>query len=135
MNNFAVTVWRSIFYIIKKYGKLVNASTLQIHHVYSTLKRRGNERFWSMFKLVGFMININSFVPKVRRNQAYWCSNLPDKNTMYGLTCSKAAMETAQKCVKPVQSQQWRCRSGVLIDNFQQISHMILVFPLLTLTK
>ena len=47
--------------------------------------------------------------------------------------CSKSPIETAEQCVKSVQSH-WR-RSGVFIVNFEQILHIALVFPILTMNK
>ena len=47
-------------------------------------------------------------------------------------TCSKSTMETPEQCVKSVQSS---VRSGVFIVNFEQISHIVLVFPLPTLSR
>ena len=52
-------------------------------------------------------------------------------------TCSNSTMETPELQVKSVQKQQQRYSSfsGVFIVNFDQISHILLVFPLLTLNK
>ena len=36
--------------------------------------------------------------------------------------------------IKTIERHHWRC-SGLFIVNFEQISHIILVFPLLTLDK
>ena len=51
---------------------------------------------------------------------------------------SESIMET-QQYVKSVQSLQLRhqneARPGVFIDNFEHISHIVLVLPLLTLKK
>ena len=54
-------------------------------------------------------------------------------------TCSKVKMETLEQCVKSVQNWQqtpegshWH-RSGVV--NFEQISHIFLVVPLMILNK
>ena len=44
-------------------------------------------------------------------------------------SCSKLAIETLEQGVK-----HW-CRSGVFIVNFDQISHLALVFLLLTLSR
>ena len=41
--------------------------------------------------------------------------------------CSKLTIKTPERC-------QWR-RSGLFIVNFEQISHLFLLFPLLTLNK
>ena len=49
------------------------------------------------------------------------------------ITCSKLTIETLEQGVKYVQSQ-WR-RSGVFIVNFEHISHLVLVFLLLTLGR
>ena len=46
------------------------------------------------------------------------------------LTCSKLTIETLEQGVK--KWRQWR-RSGVFIVNFEHISHLVLVFLLLTL--
>ena len=46
-------------------------------------------------------------------------------------TCSKLTIETLEQRVKYVQ-RRWR-RSGMFIVNFEQISHLALVFLLLTL--
>ena len=48
-------------------------------------------------------------------------------------TCSKLATETLEQIMKYDQSS-WR-RSGVFIVNFEHISHLVLVFPLLTLSR
>ena len=48
--------------------------------------------------------------------------------TQPAITCSKLAIETLEQGVK------WR-RSGVLIVNFEHISHLVLMFILLTLSK
>ena len=47
-------------------------------------------------------------------------------------TCSRLTIETVEQGVKYVQSLQWR-GSGVFIVNFEHISHLALVFLLLTL--
>ena len=47
------------------------------------------------------------------------------------ITCSKLTIETLEQGVKYVQ---W-CRSGVFIVNFEHISHLVLVFLLLTLSR
>ena len=57
-------------------------------------------------------------------------------------TWSKSTIETPEQCVmyeicsklKTTERHHWR-RSVVFIVNFEQISHIILVFPLLTLNK
>ena len=93
--------WKWIFCcncLLKKYGKQINESTLQTHHVYSTLKRGENERFWSIFRFVGFGINSNSFVPRLRSNQSYWYSTLADNVKSQHLL---------------VQSQQWKHHKNV----------------------
>ena len=41
--------------------------------------------------------------------------------------CSKLTIKTPEQCQ--------RCRSGVLIDNFEHVSHLALVFLLLTLNR
>ena len=56
------------------------------------------------------------------------------------VTCSKLAKETLEeseicsKLIKTPERRQWR-RSGVFIVNFEQISHLVLVFLLLTLNS
>ena len=50
-------------------------------------------------------------------------------------TCSKLATEALEQGVKYVQRhmrRQWRS-SGAFIVNFEHVSHLVLVFPLLTL--
>ena len=42
--------------------------------------------------------------------------------------CSKLMIKTPER-------RQWRPCSGVFIVNFEQVSHIVLVFPLLTLSK
>ena len=51
------------------------------------------------------------------------------------LTCSKLTMEIG-KCVifKIPEQRQWR-RADIFIFNFEQMSHIVLVFSLLTLNK
>ena len=44
-------------------------------------------------------------------------------------------METPEQCLWFVQSYVRDIRSGVFIVNFEQISNIVLVFPLLTLNK
>ena len=48
-------------------------------------------------------------------------------------TCSKSTIETVEKGIKHVQSH--RRRSGNFIVNFEHISHLYLVFLLLSLNK
>ena len=43
-------------------------------------------------------------------------------------------METLEQCVKYAQWYQWRS-SGFFIIDFEQISHTVLLFSLLTLSK
>ena len=56
------------------------------------------------------------------------------------LTCSKFLMETlvcgicSKLTIKTPKQLQW-CRCGFFIVNFEQISHIVLVFPLLTKNK
>ena len=52
--------------------------------------------------------------------------------TQPAFTCLKLTTETLEEGVKYVQS--W-CRSGVFIINFEHISHLVLVFLLLNLSK
>ena len=47
-------------------------------------------------------------------------------------TCSKLIIETLEEGVKYVQLCHWR-RSSIFIVNFEHISHLVLVFLLLTL--
>ena len=47
------------------------------------------------------------------------------------ITCSKLTIETLEQGVKYVQI----CRSGVIIANFEHISHLVLLFLLLTLSR
>ena len=42
--------------------------------------------------------------------------------------------EIYSKLTRKTPESQW-CRSGVFIVNFEKISHIVLVFPLLTLNK
>ena len=49
-------------------------------------------------------------------------------------TCSKLTKETLEQSVKYVRTQQWR-RSGIFIVNFEHISHLVVVFILLTLSR
>ena len=51
--------------------------------------------------------------------------------TQSAITCSKLTIETLERGMKYVQS----CLSGVFIVNFKYISHLILVFLLLTLSR
>ena len=48
-------------------------------------------------------------------------------------TCSNSTIETIEKGVKYIQ-RQWD-RLGVFIVNFEHISHLVLVFLLLTLSR
>ena len=50
------------------------------------------------------------------------------------LLCSKLTIETLEQSVKYVQGCQWR-GSDVFIVNFEHISHLVLVFLLLTLSR
>ena len=54
--------------------------------------------------------------------------------TQSAIAYSKLTIETLEQGVKYVQSYQWHC-SGVFIVNFDHISHLVLVFLLLTLSK
>ena len=54
---------------------------------------------------------------------------LPQNNSQLPFTCSTSTIETLEKGVKFVH------RSGVFIDNFEHISQLLLVFPLLILNK
>ena len=49
-------------------------------------------------------------------------------------TCSKLTIETLELGVKYFQSLQWR-RSSIFIVNFKHISHLVLLFLLLTLSR
>ena len=55
------------------------------------------------------------------------------------LTCSKSTIVTLQKGMKKVNNRNTRATSmtssGVFIANFEHISHLLLVFLLLTLNK
>ena len=57
------------------------------------------------------------------------------------ITYSKSTIEILKQCVKSVQKYQQRHHnevrllSGVFIANFEQISHLVLMFLLLTLSK
>ena len=51
--------------------------------------------------------------------------------TQPAITCSKLTIETLEQSAKYVQ---W-CRSDVFIVNFEHISHLVLVFLLLTLSR
>ena len=51
--------------------------------------------------------------------------------TLPAMACSKLTIETLEQGVKYVH---WR-RSGVFIVNFEHISHLVLVFLLLTLNR
>ena len=53
--------------------------------------------------------------------------------TQPAIICSKLTMETPEQGVKYVQS--YCCRSGVVIVNFEHISHLALVFLLLILSR
>ena len=67
---------------------------------------------------------------------------MPINNTQQVLTCSKFMIETLEQGVRYVRNSyiktpergQWR-RSGVFNVNFEYISHLVLVFLLLTLNK
>ena len=52
--------------------------------------------------------------------------NNGDFRTMYGI-CSRLTQKTPEQC--------HRCRSGVFIITFEQISHVVLLLPFLTLKK
>ena len=54
--------------------------------------------------------------------------------TQLAVTCSKLTIEMLEQGVNYVQICQWR-RSGVFIVNFEHISHLVLLFLLLTLNK
>ena len=60
-----------------------------------------------------------------------------DSTAQPAITCSKLTIETLEQGVKYVQSLKLRqCRrSGVFIINFEEISHLVLVFLLLTLSR
>ena len=49
------------------------------------------------------------------------------KNRIRCEICSKLTLETPERCDS--------CRSGVFIVNFKHISHLVLVFLLLTLSR
>ena len=53
--------------------------------------------------------------------------------TQLAFTCSNSTIETIEKGVKYIQ-RQWD-RLGVFIVNFEHISHLVLVFLLLTLSR
>ena len=61
-----------------------------------------------------------------------------ERVTQPAVTCSKLTIETLEQGVKYVQSQQerrqWR-RSDVFVVAFEHISHLVLVFLLLTLSR
>ena len=52
------------------------------------------------------------------------------------ILCSKLTIETLEQAVKyvPNTSRQWR-HSGIFIVNFEHISHLVLVFLLLTFSR
>ena len=59
--------------------------------------------------------------------QAFTCSNSPTETTAMCEVCSKLTKKTPERR---------HCRrSGVFIVNFERISHIVLVFPLLILNK
>ena len=60
---------------------------------------------------------------------------ISENHTQPAFTCSKSTVETLEQGVKYVQRSQrrWWRRSGVFIVNFGHISHLALVFLLLTL--
>ena len=51
------------------------------------------------------------------------------------ITCSKLTVERLEQGVKYVQIRRFWHRSGVFISNFEHISHLTLVFILLTLSR
>ena len=51
-----------------------------------------------------------------------------DESIQWAFTCSKLTIETLEQGVKYV-------RSGVFIVNFEHISHLVLVFLLLTFSR
>ena len=56
------------------------------------------------------------------------------------IPCSKLTKEILEQCVKYVQRQQQKhqndwCRSCVFIVNFEHVSHIVLVFQFLTLSR
>ena len=63
-------------------------------------------------------------------------------STQPAVICSKSIMQTPKKmceicskfAIKTLERRQWR-RSVVVIVNFEPISHIVLVFPLLTLNR
>ena len=71
------------------------------------------------------------FSSPVRTSKILW---LLHTRTQPAITCSKLTIETLEQGVNYVQICQWR-RSGVFIVNFEHISHLVLLFLLLTLNK
>ena len=65
---------------------------------------------WSMLQLYNYMVNVNN------RNTRTRCE-----------ICSKLIIKAPERC-------QW-LRSGVFIVNFEHISHVVLMFLLLTLSR
>ena len=69
-------------------------------------------------------------------------SRLAIKQAQSAITCSKLTIETLEQGVKYVlklmiktpERRHWR-RSGIFIVNFEHISHLVLVFLLLTLSR
>ena len=73
------------------------------------LKPNGSH-FWTHVPACNYMLKVNN------RNTRTRCE-----------ICSKLIM-------KPPERRQWR-HSGVFIVNFEHISHLVLVFPMLTLNR
>ena len=91
-----------------------------------------------------FVLSPWRFINKLRLSCVNIYENLSFKThvacTQPTITCSKLTTETVQQGVKYIQTIktpkrcQWR-RSGALIVNFEYISHLVLVFPRLTLSR
>ena len=75
-------------------------------------------------------MNFNTPIPifETGTQSAITCFKVNNRNSRTICEiCSKLTMKTQERC-------HWR-RSGVFIVNFEHISHLILVFLLLTLSK
>ena len=101
--------------------------------------------YWNTrFEIRPFALRVNDFFAKklYRRYLKRFDTHLEivfffPCYTLLAFTCSTSTMNTPQKCVKSVRSY-WIVlsldRSGIFV-NFEQISHIVLVFPLFTSNK
>ena len=85
-----------------------------------------------IFEIFTFLSRLFGYVGKRLHNKANVNFKIHDV-TQAAIICSKLTTETLEQGVKYVQM--FRRRSGVFIVNFEHISHLVLVFLLLTLSR